>query len=320
MTLLRRYIWVIVIIGMIFCSLVVSLIFLIINKCISRKGKHRILRLQERSDTNIESNKYHERNLDSSGPAPSLPPRTQFLTADTPGFEQADDEHDYEQMPDCEQSTDQQPDYVKMEEETKTMSPSSLCNHPNPHKGDPASLGQSYENLAGENDYEECMDQQPDYVKVEEETSLLPPPPAFYNDPSPQIKLDASLGQSYENLAEENDYEESTDQQPDYVTADDEAEIFPPPPPPPFSNDPDMKSDGSLAQSYENLAGEHDYEESTDLQPEKEAADPAADDSSEDYDDIRSENEEDYDDIGSENEEDYDDIGSENEEDYDDIA
>lgn len=39
MTFLRKYIWVFVVLGMVFVSLVISLIFLIVNKCISTKGK-----------------------------------------------------------------------------------------------------------------------------------------------------------------------------------------------------------------------------------------------------------------------------------------
>lgn len=218
------------------------------------------------------------------------------VVSDALGFEEQADENDYEQMPDCEQSTERQPDYVKVEEETKLTSHSSFYNYSNTQKRPSALLGGNHKDLdSWENSFEECSDQQLDYVKMEEDTNVLPPPP-FYN--SPNGKSAASLGESYENLAEENDYVEGVDHQPDYETADDETEMFPPPPP---CNDPRI-SGGSLCQSYE----ENDYEESADQQPDyitveeeeaEEEADPAADDTSEDYDDIGSENEEDYDDV-----------------------
>ncbi|KAM4726913.1 uncharacterized protein scimp [Anableps anableps] len=205
MGLLRKYIWVLVILGMFFVSLVISLIFILINKCISRKGKHQILQLQERPDIKTESNKYQMTQPGSD--TPPLPPRTQFLTAETLSYEnlaeecECDDQSDH----DYEETLDQKLDCVQE---------NPLCN-----QNSGVSVAQSYENLAEENDYEESVDPQPDYVKVEDETEGCPPPLC---DLDLNMKCGSSLGQSYENLADESEYEESTDQQSDYVKVEDE--------------------------------------------------------------------------------------------------
>ncbi|KAK6317240.1 hypothetical protein J4Q44_G00126400 [Coregonus suidteri] len=71
-----------VVLGMIFVSLVIGLIFVLINKCISKKAA-------EQSNTNTpshtmpecyaRSSKYHPKDLEDD--LPPLPPRTQFLTS-----------------------------------------------------------------------------------------------------------------------------------------------------------------------------------------------------------------------------------------------
>ncbi|XP_071362030.1 uncharacterized protein [Trachinotus anak] len=148
MSLLRKYIWFWVIFGMVIVSLVITLIFILINKCLFKKGKHRLSQLQRGAAFNIESNKYQERNIDTV--IPPLPPRTQFLTAEAQSYEnlaEAPDhvhsihghdqftdnrEHnidDYEEalpeyeeaLPEYEEALDQQPDYVKVEDEEKTF-------------------------------------------------------------------------------------------------------------------------------------------------------------------------------------------------------
>ncbi|XP_043996868.1 uncharacterized protein LOC122845003 [Gambusia affinis] len=297
MALLRKYIWVLVILGMVFVSVVISLIFILINKCISRKaGKHRILQLQERPEVKIESNKYQ---LTQSGNnTPPLPPRTQFLTAVAQSYENLaeEGEHDDQSDHDYEEALDQKLDCVKVQENL-------TCNDPNTNSG--VSVAQSYENLAEEgehddqsdHDYEEALDQKLDCVKVQE--NLL------CNDPNTNSGV--SVAQSYENLAEENDYEESVDPLPDYVKVEDETEFLPPPL---CDLDPNIKCNGSLGQSYENLADENEYEESMEQQldyvkvedeftPHQnyDARDNASTASTEDYDDIGGEDEEDYDDI-----------------------
>ncbi|XP_051793635.1 uncharacterized protein LOC110964118 isoform X2 [Acanthochromis polyacanthus] len=298
----RQYV-LLLLIGMILISFVIIFIFFLINKCISRRGKHKISHLERRAVVKADSNKYQERNPDVVNPP--LPPRTQFLTAEAQSYENLAEVSDYEQCTaDYEQSTDQQPDYVKVEEEEEILPPPPY-DHPGP--GMTAGVaGLSYENLAEEHDYEQSTDQQPDYVQLEEEEILPSPPP--YNHPGPGMTAGVA-GLSYENLAEEHDYEQSTDQQPDYVQLEEE-EILPPPPP--YNHPGPGMTAGVAVLSYENLAEEPDYEESLDqqldyVQVEDEAktlfphpADPAADNSStEDYDDIgEDQGEEDYDDVG----------------------
>ncbi|XP_054902785.1 uncharacterized protein LOC129370674 isoform X2 [Poeciliopsis prolifica] len=245
MAILRKYIWVLVLLGMFFVSLVISLIFILVNKCIiSRKGKHRILQLQDRPDVKIESNKYQ---LTKSGLAtPPLPPRTQFLTAEAQSYENLAEEceHDDQSDHDYEEALDQNLDCVKVQENL-------LCNHPNTNSG--VSVAQSYENLAEENDYEESVDPLPDYIKVEDETEFLPPPLC---DLDPNMTCNGSLGQSYENLADENEYEESMEQQLDYVTVEDEFT--------PHQNN-EAKDNASTAstEDYDDIGGEDedDYDD-----------------------------------------------------------
>ncbi|XP_027886156.1 uncharacterized protein scimp isoform X2 [Xiphophorus couchianus] len=244
MALLRKYIWVMVILGMVFVSLVISLIFILINKCISRKGKHRILQLQERSDVKIESNKYQ---LTQSGTdTPPLPPRTQFLIAEALSYENLAEEceHDDQSDHDYEEALDQMLDCVKVQDNL-------LYNHPNTNSG--VSVAQSYENLAEENDYEESVDPLPDYVKVEDETEILPPPLC---DLDPNMNCNGSLGQSYENLADENEYEESMEQQLDYAKVEDEFT--------PHQND-EARDNASTAstEDYDDIGGEdeEDYDD-----------------------------------------------------------
>ncbi|XP_056295054.1 uncharacterized protein LOC130209432 isoform X2 [Pseudoliparis swirei] len=74
MDLLRNLLWLWVIIVTIFAWIVISLIFVFINKCISRAGKHR-----STQNLTAKSNQDPERSVDPL--TPSLPPRTQFLTA-----------------------------------------------------------------------------------------------------------------------------------------------------------------------------------------------------------------------------------------------
>lgn len=143
-------------------------------------------------------------------------------------------------------SFEEQPDYVKVEEETNSRLPPPFYNNPNGKSV--ASLGESYENPAGENDYEESVDHQPDYETADDETEIFPPPPLpppLCSDPD--RTSGGSLGQ--ENLAEDNDYEESTDQQPDYVTAEDE--------------DADPAADNVSEEDYDDVGSENeeDYDD-----------------------------------------------------------
>lgn len=252
MDFFRQYV-LLLLIGMILISIVIMFIFFLINKCISRRGKHKIPHLERGAVFKAESNKYQERNPDVANPP--LPPRTQFLTAEAQSYENLAEVSDYEQCTaDYEQSTDQQPDYVKVEEEEKTLPPPPPYDHPGPDMT-AGVAGLSYENLAEEHDYEQSTDQQPDYVQVEEEEAILPPPPP-YNHPGPGMTAGVAR-QSYKSLAEEPDYEQSLDQQPDYVQVQGEAETFLPHPA-------DLAADNSSTEDYDDIGedqGEEDYDD-----------------------------------------------------------
>nr|XP_046161677.1 uncharacterized protein LOC123999712 isoform X3 [Oncorhynchus gorbuscha] len=79
---LRDLFWLWVVLGMIFVSMVIGLIFILINQCISKKAA-------EQYNTNTpsrttpqyyaQSSKYHLKDLEDD--LPPLPPRTQFLTS-----------------------------------------------------------------------------------------------------------------------------------------------------------------------------------------------------------------------------------------------
>ncbi|RVE64202.1 hypothetical protein OJAV_G00143660 [Oryzias javanicus] len=289
---LRQNIWLLVVVGMIFVSVVISLIFILINICISRKGKKRFVPLQKRPDSRLKSNTYKERTLNVS--TPPLPPRTQFLLAEAQSYENlAEAPEDEESLGNYEECVDPPPG-------SPVNDGTELYCQPDPKTESAPAAGESYENLTEEHDYEESID----YVKVDDEPETLPAPPS--HNPA-----DMRLQSQFFNPIEDNDYEESTDQL-DYVKVDDELETFPAPP---SHNPADLKLQPqfSLGQSYENLTEEPDYEEITDDQldyvkvedeenPFAHPPDPAAEDSSsEDYDDIGEtsddKDEDDYDDL-----------------------
>ncbi|XP_076607270.1 uncharacterized protein scimp [Chaetodon auriga] len=165
MDLLRKYMWLWVIAGMLFVCLVISLIFLLINMCISRGGKSRISQLHRGSNSSAKSNNYQERTFKAI--TPPLPPRTQFLTAEAQSYENLAGETNYVQStPVYEQST---PDY---EQSTPDYEQST-------------------------NDYEQSI---PDYVKVEEEKILPPPPP--YQDPDPADNIST---EDYDDIGGEDE-------------------------------------------------------------------------------------------------------------------
>ncbi|XP_028277214.1 uncharacterized protein scimp [Parambassis ranga] len=277
-----RKLLLLLIIGIIFVSGVIGIIFFIINKCLFRRGKHRISQLQKGSSFNTESNKYYIK--DSEAAVPPLPPRTQFLTAEAQSYEnlaEADYEqsiHDYQQdVPDYVQSIDdyQQdvhdyekdvPDYVQdahdyeqdvhdYEQDVHDYEQDVHDYEQDVHdyEQDVPDYVQSIDDPEQDvHDYEEAADQQPDYVAVEDETF---PPLLPYNHSDPNM----ILAQSYENLAEEADYLQALDEQPDYVRADDEVDVFPPPPP---AEDP--AADGSASEDYDDIGVETQDEEDYD--------------------------------------------------------
>uniref|UniRef100_A0A1A8ES57 Uncharacterized protein n=2 Tax=Nothobranchius korthausae TaxID=1143690 RepID=A0A1A8ES57_9TELE len=238
MSLSRKYIWMIVILGMVASSMVIVFIFLLINKCVFRTGKHNIQQLQRKADSEPQSNKYQERNVDCRNPTPPLPSPTQFFTAEAQSYENLAEEPDYEQIPEYEQITDHQLDYVKVENGSDILHSPSFYNNPNPQIKACNYVGQSDENLA-ENDYEESVDQ-PDYVQADDEA-----------DPGPSFKSGGLLGQSCRNLSDDHDYEESVDE-PDYEQVEDEKTL------PSHSADPDSGED------YDDI-GEDDDEDYDDV-------------------------------------------------------
>ncbi|XP_071761319.1 uncharacterized protein scimp [Centroberyx gerrardi] len=141
MDLLRKYIWLWVIIGIIFVSLVICLIFILINKCLSEDAESRTLRPHNGHEYYTQSSKYHPKDLGED--VPPLPPRTQFLTAEA----------------------------------------------------------QSYENLA----------ELPDYVKVEDEVMLPPPPPYQYSAPAADCSADNVSTEDYDDIGAEEGEEDYDD-------------------------------------------------------------------------------------------------------------
>ncbi|XP_041808879.1 DNA-directed RNA polymerase II subunit RPB1-like [Chelmon rostratus] len=234
MDLLRKYMWVWVIGGMLFVCLVISLIFLLINKCISRGGKHRISQLHKGSDFSIKSNKYQERSFKAG--TPPLPPRTQFLTAEAQSYENLAEEPAYEEAtpnyeeatPDYEQAT---PDYVQAEPD---------------YEQDVADYVQA------EPDYEQAT---PDYVQAE---------PDYEQDVADYVQAEPDYEQDVADYVQTTpdyvqttpDYEESI---PDYVKVDEEKILLPPPP----YQDPDP-ADNTSMEDYDDIGGEGEIEDEED--------------------------------------------------------
>ncbi|XP_030292986.1 chromosomal replication initiator protein DnaA isoform X2 [Sparus aurata] len=212
--------------GIIFVSVVIVLIFLLINRCLFRAGKHRISQLHRRSDFRATNNQYQERKL--ADDTPPLPPRTQFLTAEaqsyenlaevpdseesTPDYEQVKDDFrqdvgDYEQAtPDYEQAT---PDYEQDVGDYEQATPDYEQD-----VGDYEQATPDYEQATP--DYEQATPDYEqdvaDYVKVEEEEKIVPPPP-LYQDPDPAAD---NTSEDYDDIDELGDEDEGQDEDEDY--------------------------------------------------------------------------------------------------------
>ncbi|XP_056295056.1 uncharacterized protein LOC130209432 isoform X4 [Pseudoliparis swirei] len=165
MDLLRNLLWLWVIIVTIFAWIVISLIFVFINKCISRAGKHR-----STQNLTAKSNQDPERSVDPL--TPSLPPRTQFLTAGARSYESlAEDERhdcsDYEEyVPDDAQDLqvlqdpqdlqvlrdyeqDKQSDYVMVEDEDEPLPLHPRCQDADPEEEEE----EDYDDIGGEDEH-----------------------------------------------------------------------------------------------------------------------------------------------------------------------
>ncbi|KAK2828405.1 hypothetical protein Q5P01_019439 [Channa striata] len=178
MDILRKFIWLWVIIGMIFVSVMIGLIFILINKCISRRGKHRLSQIQKPSSFSVESNKYQER--ESS--IPPLPPRTQFLTAEAQSYENLAEIPDYEQaLPEYEENVNDYEQALPEYEENVNDYEQALPEYEENVNDYEQALPEYEGNV---NDYEEAlpeyepnMNEQPDYVKIDDEKEIFPDPP-----------------------------------------------------------------------------------------------------------------------------------------------
>ncbi|XP_040005989.1 titin-like [Xiphias gladius] len=218
MELLRKYFWALVIFGMIFVSCMISLIFLLINKCISRQEKHRISLLQRESLFSVKSNEYQERDLEAN--IPPLPPRTQFLTAEAQSYENLAEVPEHQQsIDDYEQNTDDYeqniddyeealPEYEEALPEYEEALPEYEQALPEYEEALPEyeQALPEYEEALPE--YEEALDDQPDYVKVEDEKQILPPL-LPYQDPDPAE--DNASTEDYDDIGDENQGEEDYD-------------------------------------------------------------------------------------------------------------
>ncbi|XP_068187577.1 uncharacterized protein [Antennarius striatus] len=149
----REHFWLWVTVGMVVVSLLIGLVFIFINKCISRAGKHRISSLRSRSDFNTESNKYQQRVDD--------PPfvRTPVVSGAESHENMEESTHDYEKVvPDYQQDV---PDYQQDVPDYEQDEPDYEQDVPDYEQDVP-----DYEQDVP--DYEQEMF---DYVKVVDDTS-----------------------------------------------------------------------------------------------------------------------------------------------------
>ncbi|XP_010768557.1 DNA-directed RNA polymerase II subunit RPB1 isoform X2 [Notothenia coriiceps] len=233
MELLRKYLWLWVILGSISVSLLIAVVFFCINQWLSRQGRHRITQLhRNKSDLTIKSNKYQ---LET----PPLPPRTQFLIAEAQSYENLADEHDYEEaepvcqvampkcqvampkcqvaMPKCQES---KPVYQVTTSKCQESKPvyqvtTSKCQESTPvyqvtmpkyqeAMSDYEEASDGYEEALP--DYENRTAEPFDYVQVEAEVRILPPPYRKTDE-----ETDDASTEDYDDIDDEDDGEEDYD-------------------------------------------------------------------------------------------------------------
>ncbi|KAL4660583.1 SLP adapter and CSK-interacting membrane protein [Arapaima gigas] len=109
MDLLRRNFWLFLIIGMVLVCLIIGLIFLLINKCISKTAAIYKTNFQENSKPLFytQNSQYHPKHLEEE--LPPLPPRN-IVPPSRP------ESANYEDIPNV-------PDYIKVDEKTPTPPP-----------------------------------------------------------------------------------------------------------------------------------------------------------------------------------------------------
>ncbi|XP_069366202.1 uncharacterized protein [Paralichthys olivaceus] len=158
MDVLREYLWLWVICGVFLLTMVIIFIFLLINQWISRRGKHRISKLQRGTLSFVEGNNYQERS--PSSVTPPLPPRTQFLSEESQSYENLAEpqDNDYEEAQmEYEQATDAQFDYVKVEDERDLFPPPPPQNLDPDADNDDAST-EDYDDIGGEDEHQDEED------------------------------------------------------------------------------------------------------------------------------------------------------------------
>ncbi|MEQ2257137.1 hypothetical protein ILYODFUR_031468 [Ilyodon furcidens] len=123
---------------------------------------------EETLDQKLDSVKVQENARNLCPPPLCNHPSMNSDVSVSQSYENLAEENDYEE------SVDPQLDYVKVEDETESFPPPPppLCES-DPDMKCNISFGQSYENLADGKEHAESMDQQSDYVKVEDEEEVL---------------------------------------------------------------------------------------------------------------------------------------------------
>ncbi|XP_075888058.1 uncharacterized protein scimp [Nelusetta ayraudi] len=222
MDAVRKYLWLWVIVAIIFSSAIISLIFLLISKCISRRAtrKHRLSQLQKGSDFNVISNKYLSR-LDEE--TPPLPPRTQILLKEAKSFgnlaeaiDQDQVSHDYEQEThdyeqdgnDYEEIPDSKEETHDYEEETHDYEEETHDYEVETHDYEEETHDYEEETPDCEQDVHDYEESIPDYVEVEEE-QILPPPPL--PTMCPDLAEDNTSTEDYDDIGGEDEIQSEED-------------------------------------------------------------------------------------------------------------
>ncbi|XP_033954279.1 DNA-directed RNA polymerase II subunit RPB1 [Pseudochaenichthys georgianus] len=233
MELLRKYLWLWAILGSISVSLVIAIVFVCINRWLSRQGRHRITQLhRNKSDLTIKSNKYQVET-------PPLPSRAQFLTAAAQSYENLADEHDYEEAkPVCQVAT---PKHQESTPVCQVATPKHQESTPVYQVATPKHQESTPVYQVTTSKYQESM---PKYQEAmsdyEEAMSDYEEASAGYEEASP-------------------DYENPTPEPFDYVNMEAEVRILPP-----LYRKTDEETDDASTEDYDDIDGEDDGEEDYD--------------------------------------------------------
>ncbi|KAK5917774.1 hypothetical protein CgunFtcFv8_002590 [Champsocephalus gunnari] len=205
MELLRKYLWLWAILGSISVSLVIAIVFVCINRWLSRQGRHRITQLhRNKSDLTIKSNKYQVET-------PTLPSRAQFLTAAAQSYENLADQHDYEEAKPVRQvATSKHQESTPVYQVTTSKHQESTPKYQEAMSDYEEAMSDYEEASAGYEepspDYENPTPEPCDYVKVEAEVRILPPPYRKTDE-----ETDDASTEDYDDIDGEDDGEEDYD-------------------------------------------------------------------------------------------------------------